>query len=118
MEPIRIIATFTAIAPENRERFKATVSELTGLAASEEGTLEYSYYLTPDETRCLVVETYASAEALVAHMGNLGQVVGALFQSGGRVDVNILGDAPQALLEATRELQPTMYSLLARAEPR
>ena len=41
MEAIRIIATFTAIAPEHRERFKATVLELTELVASEEGTLEY-----------------------------------------------------------------------------
>jgi quinol monooxygenase YgiN len=115
METIRIIATFTAIAPENRERFKATVLELTELVASEEGTLEYSYYLTPDETKCLMIETYASTEALSAHMGNVGHLLGPLFESGGSVDVNILGDAPEGLIEATKDLQPTMYSLLSSA---
>ena len=115
MDTIRIIATFTAIAPENRERFKATVLELTELAASEEGTLEYSYYLTADEAQCLMIETYASPEALSAHLGHVGHLLGPLFESGGSVDVNILGDAPEALIDATKDLQPTRYSLLARA---
>jgi hypothetical protein len=39
----------------------------------------------------------------------------SLFESGGSVDVNILGDAPDALIEATKDFQPTMYSLLASA---
>jgi quinol monooxygenase YgiN len=115
METIRIIATFTAIAPENREHFKATVHELTVLAASEEGTLEYSYYLTGDETQCLMIEMYASADALLDHMGHVGHLLGPLFELGGSVDVNILGDAPQALIEATKDYQPTTYSLLASA---
>ena len=113
MEPIRIIATFTAIAPENQERFKATVLELTELVASEEGTLEYSYYLTPDQAQCLMVETYAGPEALSTHMANVGHLLGPLFESGGGVDVNILGEAPAALIEATKGFEPTMYSLLA-----
>ena len=115
MGAIRIIATFTAIAPEHRERFKATVRELTELVASEDGTLEYSYYLTADETRCLMIETYASPEALATHMGNVGHLLGPLFESGGSVDVDILGDAPEALIEATKDFQPTMYSFLASA---
>ena len=115
METIRIIATFTSIAPENRDRFKATVLELTELAASEEGTLEYAYYLSIDETQCLMIETYAGPKALVAHMENVGHLLGSLFESGGNVDVNILGDAPEALIEATKDFHPTMYSLLASA---
>jgi quinol monooxygenase YgiN len=115
-ETIRIIATFTAIAPQNRQRFKATVAELTGLVASEEGTLEYSYYLDADETRCMMIETYANAEALMAHMGNVGHLLGALFEAGGPVDVDILGDAPSALVEATKDFHPNRYALLASAE--
>lgn len=115
METIRIIATFTAIAPENRERFEATVVELTELVSSEEGTLEYSYYLSDDATKCLLVETYASPQALSVHMGNVGHLMGRLFEAGGNVDVNILGDAPAELVEATKDLQPTMYSLLSGA---
>jgi hypothetical protein len=112
MDSIRIIATFVAIALENRDRFKATAVELTRLAASEQGTLEYSYYLTPDEKQCLLIETYASAEALAAHMGHVGHLLGSLFESGGRVEVSILGDAPEALIDATKDFEPTMYSLL------
>ncbi len=115
MQTIQIIATFTAIAPENLELFKATVSEATELAASEEGTLEYAYYLNADATQCLMIERYASPEALTAHMGNVGHLMAPLFGSGGSVDVNVLGDAPEALIEATKHFQPTMYSLFASA---
>jgi quinol monooxygenase YgiN len=115
METIRIIATFTSIAPEDLERFKAAVVELTELVASEEGTLEYSYYLTADETKCMMIETYAGAEALAIHTNHVGHLLGSLFESGGSVEVNILGHAPQSLVEATAALQPTMYSLLASA---
>jgi quinol monooxygenase YgiN len=115
METIQIIATFTAIAPENLERFKATVIEASELVASEEGTLEYSYYLNTDETQCLMIEKYASPEALMAHMGNVGHLMGPLFGTGGSVDVNVLGDAPAVLIEATKDFQPTLYSLLASA---
>lgn len=76
MDTIRVIATFTAIASENRESFKGAVVELTEFAASEEGTLEYSYYLTTDETRCLLIETYASPEALSVHIGHVGHLLG------------------------------------------
>jgi quinol monooxygenase YgiN len=115
METIRIIASFTAIGRENRGRFKEAAVALTELVASEEGTLEYSYYLTADETQCLMIETYASPEALSAHMGHVGHLLAPLFESGGSVDVNILGDAPEALIQATKDFQPTMYSLLVSA---
>ena len=115
MESIRIIATFTAIASEKRERFQATARELTELVASEEGTLEYSYYLTADEARCLMIETYASPEALSAHTAHVGHLLGSLFEAGGNVEVTILGDPPEELLEATANFQPTTYSLLASA---
>ncbi len=115
METIQIIATFTAIAPENLEQFKATVSEATKLTASEEGTLEYSYFLTGDETKCLLIEKYASPDAFMAHMGNVGHLLGPMFGSGGPVDVNILGNAPEALIEAAKDFQPTLWALFASA---
>jgi quinol monooxygenase YgiN len=115
MEPIQIIATFTAIPPEQLELFTATVAELTALAADEDGTLEYAWYLDAGETRCLMTERYASADDLMSHMANVGHLMGPLFGSGGPVDVSILGPAPEALIEATKDFQPTMYSLLASA---
>lgn len=114
-ETIRIIATFTAIAPENIERFTATVRELTELVASEEGTLEYSYYLTADQTRCLLIESYAGPDAMTAHMAHVGHLLGSLHEFGGRADVDILGEPPDFLVEATKDFGPTMYTLLASA---
>ena len=49
-------------------------------------------------------------------MGHVGHLLGALFESGGTVDVNILGDAPASLVEATKDFDPRIYSLLAGAQ--
>ena len=62
-----------------------------------------------------MIEKYASLEALMAHVGNVGHLMGPLFGSGGSVDVNVLGNAPEELIEATKDFQPTMYSLFASA---
>ena len=115
MQPIQISATFTAIPPEQLELFKATVTEATEIAADEDGTLEYAWFLDAGETRCLMIEKYASEEALMTHMGNVGHLMGPLFGSGGPVEVSILGAAPDALVEATEAFQPTMYSRFASA---
>ena len=115
LEPIQIIATFTAIPPEQLATFKTTVAEATALVAHEDGTLEYAWFLDADETRCLIIEKYVNEDALMAHMANVGHLLGPLFGSGGPVDVNILGPAPEALIEATKDFQPTMYSPFASA---
>jgi quinol monooxygenase YgiN len=115
MEPIQIIATFTAIPPEHLATFKATVTEVTELVAAEDGTLEYAWFLDASETRCLVIEKYAGAEALMIHMGNVGHLLGALFGVGGPVEVSLLGPAPQALIDATSAFDTTMYSTFASA---
>lgn len=60
-----------------------------------------------------MIETYASPEALSAHRGHVGHLLGALFESGGSVEVDTLSDAPESLIEATKDFQPTMYSLRA-----
>ena len=115
MEPIHIIATFTAVPPEQLATFKATVAEATELVAQEDGTLEYAWFFDADETRCLLIEKYASEDALMTHMGNIGHLMGPLFESGGPVEVSILGPAPEALIDATRAFGPAMYSPFASA---
>jgi quinol monooxygenase YgiN len=115
MQPIHIIATFTAIPPDQLDTFKATVTEATGLASHEDGTLEYAWFLDAGETRCLMIEKYASPHALMVHMGNVGHLLGPLFGAGGPVEVSILGPAPDTLIEATRPFDPTMYSQFASA---
>ncbi len=114
-DTFEIIATFTAIAPTNLELFKSTVSQAVELAASEEGTLEYAYFLNADETRCLMIESYANSEAFRTHMEHVGHLMGTLFESGGSVDINILGKAPRELIEATKDSHPTLYTLFAGA---
>ena len=47
--------------------------------AKDPGTLLYDWYLSADEKECLVRETYASSEAMLAHMANVGAELQAMM---------------------------------------
>ena len=72
MGKLHVVGTFLNIDPAKLSAFKQVVAEAVALAKNEEGTLRYEYFLSPDETTCVVLETYASSEAALAHMTGMG----------------------------------------------
>jgi quinol monooxygenase YgiN len=55
---------------DNVEPLIAEMVEAT--RADEPGALTYEYYMTPDRSRCTVVERYADNAAVMTHLGNFG----------------------------------------------
>ena len=43
------------------------------------GTLQYDWFLDADQTECVVREHYKDSDAAMEHMGNLGDLLGALL---------------------------------------
>ena len=39
---------------------------------SEPGTLHYGFYMSPDRSRCTVLERYADSDAVLIHLQNFG----------------------------------------------
>lgn len=60
---------FKAIA----EKCVATVKE------KDTGTLQYDWFMSQDQTECEVREKYVDSGAVLEHMGNLGDTLGALL---------------------------------------
>lgn len=110
MEQLQVTATFPSIAKEDLAEFKRIASELLGIVANEPGSLQFDWFFNDDETRCVVRETYASSEAVLAHLGNVGEMLGPLVQLGGGIEVEFFGDPSEALRQATEAFHPSVYT--------
>lgn len=111
MEQLQISATFPSIPSDNLGNFKRLAGECLEIVnAKEPGTLQYDWFFSPDGSQCVVRETYASSDALLTHMGNLGELLGELVAQGGGLEVDVFGEPSQELLEAAAAFEPAVYS--------
>lgn len=55
------------------DAFKALAEKMTAGTQSESGALGYEWYFSADQKRCRLLETYADADAVLAHF--MGPVV-------------------------------------------
>jgi quinol monooxygenase YgiN len=49
------------------EEFKKLIQDISKLVENEPDTIRYQFYLNKGETSCVVNETYANSEAVLAH---------------------------------------------------
>jgi len=108
MEQIQLTATVPNIAPERLAEFKALAARALELTRGEEATLQYDWFLSEDETTCVVRETYANSDAVLAHMANMGDLIGKIAELGG-LEIEAFGDPSAELLEAAAAFEPTLY---------
>lgn len=110
MEQLQVTATFPSIAKEDLAEFKRMASEVLGVTANEPGTLQYDWFFNADETQCIVRETYASSEAVLTHMGNVGDMLGTIVQLGGGIEIEFFGNPSDELRQACEAFQPIVYT--------
>jgi hypothetical protein len=112
MDKLQVSATFPNIRPENLDEFKKVAAEALEIARGESGTLQYDFFLSADQTVCVVREAYTSSDAVLAHMGGLGALLGRLIELGGGMQPEVFGSPSPALVEAAAALKPVVYSYL------
>ena|SRR5579862_4079510 len=83
-----------AITPGKIDAFERTMKEMIAGTEGEAPTLEYDFYLSPDRTKCRLVEKYLDANAMLAHMtGPVVQVlVPKLLESCGLTGFDVYGE--------------------------
>jgi hypothetical protein len=89
--------------------FKELAARALELTKGEATTLQYDWFFSDDETKCVVRETYANSDAILAHMVNLGDLIGKLADLGGGLEIEAFGDLSPELLEAAAAFEPTVY---------
>jgi hypothetical protein len=110
MDQLQIRAKFPSIPSENLESFKRVATQCTEVVREKDpGTSQYDWFFSPDGSQCVVRETYASSEAMMAHMGNLGDLLGELVELGGELEVEVFGAPSEELQAAAAAFEPAIY---------
>jgi len=111
MKKIQLNARFK-IHPGKLEEAKKIAAECMVIVQEKEvgkGLLQYDWFFSPDQTECVVRETYTDSGAVMTHMGNLGEPLGRLM---GITDfeLEVYGNPSEELQKAAAALNPNVYS--------
>lgn len=111
MKKIQITAKFK-IHKGKVEEFKKIASACVVAVEKNEkgkGALQYDWFFSPDNTECIVRETYVDSDAVLAHMGNVGEMLGQLLGMSD-FELEIYGNPSEELQKAGAALNPKVYS--------
>jgi quinol monooxygenase YgiN len=91
MGELQGIVRFT-FHPGKVEEFKRLSAECLEIVRSQDdGTLQYDTYLNEDETKCVVLERFRDADALILHSQNMEPLMESIMATGS-VAGELLGD--------------------------
>ena len=110
VKQLQVTATIPRIPRDNLSEFKRLAGEALKVTANDHGVLQYDWFFNEDESKCIVRETYADSDAVLTHLGFVGDLLGQIIEVGGGIEIEVFGNPSDALLDATAALQPTIYS--------
>jgi quinol monooxygenase YgiN len=109
MSQLQVNARFT-IHDGKLEEFKAVAAGcMASVREKDSGTEQYDWFFNEDQSVCVVRETYASSDAVLGHIGNLGDLMGQLLGVAD-MELDIFGEPSAELVEAAAGLAPKVYS--------
>lgn len=98
------------------EEYKKLVQEMSRVVeANEPDTIDYQFYLNRAETKCIVHETYANSEAVLAHnAGVASQTILPKIFSVSRISrFDVYGNPSKELQKVLASFGPQTYNLFA-----
>jgi len=82
-----------AINDGKLDQFDSIAQEMLACTLKEPGALAYEWFLSADHKRCLLLETYADANAVLAHMkGSAVGLVPKLLETSSINSFEVYGD--------------------------
>jgi quinol monooxygenase YgiN len=109
MNQIHLSATFPNVPSDNLAEFKQVAAQALDITRGEAGTPVYAWFFYDDETMCVVREIYEDSDAVLAHIGNLGEVFGKLLEVGGGCKFKVFGNPSAQLREAVEDWRTRAY---------
>jgi quinol monooxygenase YgiN len=88
---------------------KATEQCLSLVNEKDKNTLQFDCYFNQDQTECVFRETYPDSNALLVHIGNIGDAFGKQLQLAD-FEAEIYGSPSEELLQAVAGLKIKVYS--------
>jgi len=99
--------------PRKLDEFKEVAAAiLSAVEARGHDTLEYEWFLNAEQTECVVLETFASSEALLEHADMIADLAVRLFSITDLVDIWLCGEPSAAVLAKTAAFAPKPYAFM------
>jgi quinol monooxygenase YgiN len=109
MSQLQVTARLT-VHEGKLDEFKSVAQAcIASVREKDSGTEQYDWFFNEDRSVCVVRETYASSDAVLEHIGNLGDLMGQLLGAAD-MELEIFGDPSAELKEAAAGLAPKVYS--------
>ena len=108
MEQIKAKALFN-IKEGKLEDFKELIPHfISTVKEKDPGTLTYEWYLEEANMECTVLEMYSDSQAVMAHAGNVGELLGKSLEIAD-LSLEIYGDPGEELRNALDGMAPKIY---------
>ena len=106
---IRAIAEVSI--PEGKmNEFKKLAAEIIDkVEATEPNTLSYEWFLSNDQSKCYVVQSYKDSEAVMAQLGNIRDLSGPLHVVAPLTGLMIFGSPSDELRQAVKHVGPKIF---------
>jgi quinol monooxygenase YgiN len=98
------------------EEYKKLVQEMSRVVeANEPDTINYQFYLNRAETKCIVHETYANSEAVLAHNAGVASqtILPKIFSLSMISRFDVYGNPSEELQKVLTSFDPQTYNLFA-----
>jgi quinol monooxygenase YgiN len=112
---IHVRAEFT-IEEEKMEEFKRLVHQMSKTVQDNEpDTINYQFYLNRSETKCIVHETYANSEAVIAHISGVASqtILPKIFSVSRISRLDVYGNPSEELQKALTSFGSHIYNPFA-----
>jgi quinol monooxygenase YgiN len=104
--------------PGKVDEYKRLSAEAMDIVrAREPDTLEYSIFFNADETEAVVIERFASSEALLQHGANMSQLSPAVLATA-TVEGELLGEPNDELRALLTGPEPELFTPYLSLKPR
>ena len=102
-----------SISDGKLEDFKSIVNTMVEITElNEPSTLVYEYHINEDGTECHLLETFKDSDAFMIHLGNVGHLFDALFESATMIGAKIYGSPSAELQQALDPLGVEYFAQL------
>jgi len=111
MEKIQISARFK-IHPGKAEAFKKVVATCVVIVSEKEKgktCSQYDWFFSSDNSESVVRETYNDSDAVLLHLGNVGEQLGQLLEMAD-FSAEFYGPISDELKNAVAPFKPALYS--------
>lgn len=112
-ESITVIATLSLLEDKKEELIEVLKELQSHCAQTEEGMLQYDWYLSESANTIKVLETYVDSEAVLFHFDNYKAFAPRLNEFRSFISLEIYGNASESLRERVKKINAEHYTALS-----